>query len=135
MGHVDEQRMVGDYGSPLSRGRHENYCATIPACLIMRLHSAVSSAKNLAVSARVVAPTSSDISFSLPLTSALLRISTTSRLIRSPSAAGVFGGATRPNQVIERNPGSPASVKVGISATALARSRSAIASTRPLFSR
>ncbi len=41
-------------------------------------------------------------------------------------AAGVPGGATRANQVIERKPGRPDSAMVGISGTAAARSASAI---------
>ena len=45
-------------------------------------------------------------------------MSTTSRLILSAIAAGVCGGATSPNQVIERKPGSPASENVGTSGTA-----------------
>ena len=78
-------------------------------------HSAVSSAKNWAVSEGVVAPASSEIRRSISPTSLLLRISTTSRLILSVSAVGVPGGATSPNQVIDLKPGRPASEKVGTS--------------------
>src|SRR5215207_8288671 len=84
---------------------HSPHCAVMLAWRMTLLHSSASSAKNLAVSAGLVAPASSRNSRSLSPMSLLLRISTTSRLMRAASAEGVSGGATKPNQVIERNPG------------------------------
>src|SRR5262249_48179002 len=95
----------------------------MPASLITLLHNAVSSAKKRVVSAGAVAPGSSDIFCSRSPTSLLLRISTTSRLIFSANAAGVAGGATKPNQVIDLKSGTPASEMVGTSGTVPARLR------------
>ena len=44
----------------------------------------------------------------LACTSGMLRISTTALAISACSAGGVLGGATRPNQLVETNPGRPA---------------------------
>src|SRR4029077_20514351 len=65
----------------------------MPASLITLPQSAVSSAKNFAVSDGLVAPTSSDSLCSRAVTSGLRSIATASRLIRCASAAGVPGGA------------------------------------------
>src|SRR5258708_17079584 len=92
----------------------------MPASLMTLPQSAVSSAKNFAVSAGLMAPASSDRLCSRSATSGLRSTSTASRLIRCASAGDVPGGATSPNQVIERKPGTPASVKVGSSGAALA---------------
>ena len=59
----------------------------------------------------------------------------TSRLILSTTAAGVPGGATSTNQVIERKPGTPASATVGSSGTLAVRSALATARMRTLPAR
>src|SRR5438067_3654243 len=111
------------------------HCGSTPACLITLPQTAVSSAKNRPVSAVEVAPGSSEILRSMSATSRVLRISTASRLIFSARSAGVAGGATRPNQVIDLKPGSPASENVGISGAVAARCRSATAKSFTLPSR
>ena len=87
----------------------------MPASLITLPQSAVSSAKNLAVSAGLVAPASSDRLCSRSTTSGLRSSSTVSRLIRCVNVTGVPGGATSANQVLDRYPARPCSSIVGVS--------------------
>src|SRR5262249_41644885 len=78
------------------------YCSGILACLITLPQSSVSSTKNCAASVRLLVTGSIRIPRVFSATSGRARISITSRLILSASAAGVCGGATMAYQVTAR---------------------------------
>src|SRR5215467_380708 len=105
-----------------SMNKYVRYSILMWASAITLPHSLVSSAKNRAASAGDPVIGSSVSLARLAATSRCLRPSTTSRLILSANAAGVVGGATMANQVIERKPGNPDSASVGTSATTGERS-------------
>jgi len=110
------------------RGRRsKHHCAFAPVSRITLPHSAVSSTKNCAACAGAPATGSSISSFSFALTSGCRTISARSLWIFSAVEAGVPGGATQANHVIERKPGSPDSEKVGTCGKAPDRARSAMA--------
>src|SRR5204863_945511 len=91
---------VRDCHSFNESSRHVRYSMRMFASLITLLQSAASSAKKRAASVRVLPTGSICMSRNRASTSGRRNISATSPLIRSASRTGVFGGATRPNQVM-----------------------------------
>src|SRR5262249_46473524 len=124
-GETTPRRTIGTRGTRTTcRGRrNKHHCAFAPVSRINLPHSAISSTKNCAACAGVLATGSSISSLSFALTSGCRTISTKSLWIFSAVAADVPGGAAQADQVIERKPGQPDSAKVGTCGHATDRSQ------------
>src|SRR5262249_20186156 len=91
------------------------YCCSMPASRITLVQRSVSSFLSFAMSAGLPPPGRRCSCRYRSLTSGSSSVALTARLSLAMMAAGVFGGALMAFQVSERNPGTPASITVGMS--------------------